>query len=139
MSEPVVRIKKYGNRRLYSTSEKRYLTLPEIESLICSGRTVEVTEAQSGRDITSELLTQILLERGKAQHFPVEFLEQMVRLSEDTVHGFFKRYMSQGMEMLFKMQSDMERMYRTMTPNPMWPMGKNPFFAPVNMPLPINI
>lgn len=102
----VIRIKKYGNRRLYSTSEKRYVTLPDIERLIKNGERLEVIEAQTGREITSEILMQILLERGKAQYLPVDFLEQMIRWSEVTVQSFFQKSMMQGFEWMHKMQTN---------------------------------
>ena len=47
MSEPRI-IKKYGNRRLYCTSESRYVSLTEVAELLRSGEDVQVVDAKTG-------------------------------------------------------------------------------------------
>ena len=66
-----IRIRKYPNRRLYSTADKRFVTLNEIAEWVRQGKRVAVTDSESQTDITSEILTQILLEGGRASHVPV--------------------------------------------------------------------
>ena len=76
-------IKKYGNRRLYSTATSSYITLAELEVLVRNGENVKVVDVSSNEDITSQILTQILVESGKAKSIPVKFLELMIRQRED--------------------------------------------------------
>ena len=107
----VIVIKKYGNRRLYSTAESRYLTLEELEQIIREGRGVQVVDASTGEDLTSQVLTQILLEGGRARRFPVAFLEQIIRLGDDALQTFFGRYLMTGLDMFLSAQREMERRY----------------------------
>ena len=44
-------IKKYSNRRLYDSTNKRYVTLEDISELIREGSEVKVIDSQSGADI----------------------------------------------------------------------------------------
>ena len=92
VTDRVVKIKKYGNRRLYSTTEKRYLTLPEVEQLVASGTQIEVKDATHNKDITSELLIQILLEKGKLAAFPRSLLAQWLSWPEHLCQNFFNSY-----------------------------------------------
>lgn len=99
-----MRIKKYGNRRLYSSTETRFVTIDEIADAVREGRTVAVTDADTRQDITAEILTQILLESRRAQHFPVEMLEQMIRLNEEAVKGFMGAYFEQSVRVMRTIQ-----------------------------------
>jgi len=52
-------VKKYSNRRLYDTTNKKYVTLEEISSLIRNGYEVRVIDSQSGADISKVVLIQV--------------------------------------------------------------------------------
>ena len=76
----VFRIKKYGNRRLYDTQQSRYITLEELAEIIQGGAAVRVADASSGKDITRQVLTQVILERQDAlDMLPVELLHVIIR------------------------------------------------------------
>lgn len=111
-----IRIRKYPNRRLYSTADKRFVTLNEIAEWVRQGKRVAVTDSESQTDITSEILTQILLEGGRASHFPVQVLEQMIRLNESTLRGFWDMYLNQSMQMFMGVQREMESFYQNLSP-----------------------
>jgi polyhydroxyalkanoate synthesis repressor PhaR len=53
-------IKKYPNRKFYDTEDKRYISLSGIAALIARGEDVQVVDNQTGRDISSVVLSQIL-------------------------------------------------------------------------------
>src|SRR5262245_7993082 len=55
-------IKKYGNRRLYDTSESRYITMDELAESVRRGTDVRVLDAQTNDDLTQSTLTQIIIE-----------------------------------------------------------------------------
>src|SRR5258708_37118969 len=77
-------VKKYGNRRLYDTSDSRYITLEELADKVRQGEEVRVVDAKTGEDLTASTLTQILVEgRGAARLLPVPLLIQLVRLGDD--------------------------------------------------------
>jgi len=101
--DKVVKIKKYGNRRFYSSDEKKYITIVDIQKLILKGTKVQITDAENDNDITSDILTQILLEQGRATHFPVELLEQLIRTSEKSLNTIWAPVMSQQFKMMTQM------------------------------------
>ena len=94
-----VLIKKYGNRRLYDTSDSRYVTLDELAQKIRAGVELSVVDAQTGEDLTQATLTQLVLETGHAARFlPVQLLTQMIRLSDDALAEFFSRYVTGALD-----------------------------------------
>jgi len=80
MAQKTVVIKKYENRRLYDTTNSRYVNLEEVAQLLQQGNEVQVIDAASGEDITRLILTQIIVEDAKTQDsgFPLDLLRQMV-------------------------------------------------------------
>ena len=102
-------IKKYGNRRLYDTSDSRYVTLDELATKIRSGSDLRIVDAQTGEDLTQATLTQIVLETGNAAKFlPVQLLTQMIRLSDDALAEFFSRYVTGALDMYLQAKRGMQ-------------------------------
>ena len=60
-------IKKYSNRKLYDTKEKKYVNLSEISRLIREGAEVKVIDNETKEDITSLTLAQIIVEQEKTK------------------------------------------------------------------------
>jgi polyhydroxyalkanoate synthesis repressor PhaR len=56
-------IKKYANRRLYDTQSSCYITLDDLKELIVSGVSIEVQEAKTQKDISREVLLQLVAEQ----------------------------------------------------------------------------
>ena len=77
--KPVV-IKKYENRRLYDSTNSRYVNLDEVAQMVQEGREVQVLDASTGDDLTRLVLTQIVVEQAKTpgSAFPLDILRQMV-------------------------------------------------------------
>ena len=57
-------IKRYGSRKLYDTSESRYVSLDEVAGFVRAGDEVQVIDNKSGQDTTAAILTQIISEEG---------------------------------------------------------------------------
>ncbi|HMK80933.1 MAG TPA: polyhydroxyalkanoate synthesis regulator DNA-binding domain-containing protein [Xanthobacteraceae bacterium] len=60
--EPV-KVKLYGNRRLYQPARGRYVTLDQLAALTRQGVEVIVRDAQSGADVTD-----LVLRRSPTRH-----------------------------------------------------------------------
>ena len=91
-------IKKYGNRRLYDTRQKRYITLDELTELIESGLEVQVLDSKTKEDLTNATLIQVILETHKSsstQLFSSEFLHQLIQYRHERVNEFFDDIMPQ--------------------------------------------
>jgi polyhydroxyalkanoate synthesis repressor PhaR len=96
----VVVVKKYSNRRLYDTSDSRYITLDELAMKIRAGHEVRVLDAKTNEDLTQPTLTQVILEsRRAARLLPVPLLTQLIRMGDDALAEFFGRYMSWALEL----------------------------------------
>jgi polyhydroxyalkanoate synthesis repressor PhaR len=82
-------IKRYESRKLYDTEESRYVSLEEIASWVREGQEVRVIDNATSGDVTSQTLTQIILDEGRrgTSSLPSELLHELVRLGERAVHS----------------------------------------------------
>ena len=97
--EPV-RIKKYGNRRLYDTAAKEYVNLDDIAALIRQGTEVRVVDARTGKDLTRVTLTQIITEDAKEKPtgLPLELLRQLIVASDHARQEFIMWYLKSAFD-----------------------------------------
>ena len=87
-------IRKYGNRRLYDTTAKRYVNLDEIAAMVREGADLQVVDAKSGEDLTRTTLTQIIMEDAKHRDggLPLEILRELISLSDKARHELLGWY-----------------------------------------------
>ena len=91
LDEPVL-IKRYANRKLYNTDTSRYITLKGIAELIEAGAEVRVVDNESGEDITSVTLSQILVDTERNQRsVPGPILSDLIQRSGDALYAALKR------------------------------------------------
>jgi polyhydroxyalkanoate synthesis repressor PhaR len=86
-------IKKYENRRLYDTTNSRYVNLDEVAEILREGTEVSAVDATTGEDITRLVLTQIIVEGAKDRDsaWPIDILRHMVvGTGAAGQEGFFK-------------------------------------------------
>lgn len=81
-------IKRYESRKLYDTEESRYVSLEEIATWIRQGQEVRVVDNASNNDVTSQTLTQVILDEGRkgTSFLPSELLHDLVRMGERAVN-----------------------------------------------------
>ena len=116
-------VKKYPNRRLYDTRSSRYITLDDLEKTIRAGEDVAVQDAQDGRDLTQETLTQIILDRGGGKILPATLLMRLIRLDDAALAEFLTRYVSWALEVYMQAQK------RARALLPLNPLATAPFAA----------
>jgi polyhydroxyalkanoate synthesis repressor PhaR len=117
-------VKKYPNRRLYDTTESRYITLEDLAARVKAGSDVLVQDATTGADLTQATLTQIILEsRGGAKLLPVPLLLRLIRLGDEALAEFFGRYVSWALEMYLQAQHGARALM------PLNPLANAPFAA----------
>jgi polyhydroxyalkanoate synthesis repressor PhaR len=106
MEQPVVVIKKYGNRRLYDTVESRYVNLDQIADFIRQGKQVRVLDAKTGQDLTRVTLTQIITEdaKDKPTGLPLELLRQLIIASDQVGQEFVMWYLKSAFDTYQKVQ-----------------------------------
>jgi polyhydroxyalkanoate synthesis repressor PhaR len=103
-------IKKYANRRLYDTSNSRYINLEDIAALVRNGKDVQVVDASIGEDITRVTLTQIIVEDAKDQPsgLPLELLRQLIQASDRVGQEFIMWYLKSAFDAYSKVQSSLQ-------------------------------
>jgi len=78
-------IKRYANRKLYDTGERRFTSLGAIRTLVRKGVEVTVVDHATGEDRTAETLGQTLGQRrglSGAKGLGLTVLEQLIRAPE---------------------------------------------------------
>ncbi|MGB5245309.1 MAG: polyhydroxyalkanoate synthesis repressor PhaR [Woeseia sp.] len=107
MTEPRI-IKKYPNRRLYDTTESRYITLSDIRDLVLAKTEFTVIDKKSGDDITRTILLQVISEQ--EQHgdavMSQDFLSQVIRSYGKVMPGFMAKYLEQSMKLFLTQQQN---------------------------------
>ena len=106
---PPVVVKKYANRRLYTTESSSYITLDNLADMVRVGRDFVVYDARSGDDITRSVLTQIIVEeesKGRAL-LPTTFLRQLIGFYGDSLGGLVPRYLEHTMTAIARQQEQM--------------------------------
>ena len=85
MSKPLVRIRKYPNRRLYDTTRSTFITTEELYTMVRSGMQVQVVESTSGTDITNIVLLNAIIERDPSRicSMAPDIFHQMIMGSPD--------------------------------------------------------
>jgi polyhydroxyalkanoate synthesis repressor PhaR len=102
-------IKKYPNRRLYDTTESRYITLADIRDLVLQKTEFTVIDKKSGDDITRTILLQVISEQ--EQHgdavMSQDFLSQVIRSYGKVMPGFMAKYLEQSMKLFLTQQQNL--------------------------------
>jgi polyhydroxyalkanoate synthesis repressor PhaR len=108
-------IKKYENRRLYDTTNSRYVNLDEVARAVQDGVDVQVVDATTGEDLTRLVLTQIVVESAKGPDsvFPLDILRQMVVATGRASRESTLKYMQAMMDMY---QSALRPLPQTLNP-----------------------
>ncbi len=90
------KIKKYVNRKLYDSTDKKYITLDEIAQLIKAGEQITVTDNKTGEDLTSGIITQVLGRdtQVKSSDLTSRILVQLLRKGPGTLVDYGKKYVS---------------------------------------------
>jgi len=104
-------IKRYANRKLYNTDTSRYITLKGIAELLESGEQVTVIDNETGEDITSVALSQILVDSERSQTSPpTSLLSQILGRGGDAIYDALKRGVGEASEGIEDLQDRVRKM-----------------------------
>lgn len=114
MSQPPVLLKKYGNRRLYDTSQSAYVTLADVADMVRRGVEIQVVDAKTGEDLTRMVLLQIIMEHQKSriELLPIAFLRQLITYREDTLREFFDKYLEASLTAFASAETQVAKRFR---------------------------
>jgi polyhydroxyalkanoate synthesis repressor PhaR len=111
--DPLI-IKRYGNRRLYNTETSTYVNYQDLSEIIRKGEDIQVIDSKSGEDVTKSILIQVILEEEKSNKsvLPAEFLFQLIRSQEESLHDFFQNYLSASFDAYMKTRQEFDRRFK---------------------------
>jgi polyhydroxyalkanoate synthesis repressor PhaR len=114
-------IKRYENRKLYDTDEKRYISLDDIAELVRAGAEVTVVDNATGADLTAQTLAKVILEQGAGSRpgLPPQFLHDVLRYGNrfvaggmEQVHSGFDRLVEASLQRLGPVREVRQEMAR---------------------------
>jgi polyhydroxyalkanoate synthesis repressor PhaR len=80
-------IKRYSNRKLYDTTDSRYVTLLQVAEMVRGGEEVQIIDNNSKEDLTEVTLAQIIYEEKKARSrsVPLQTLKDLIHQRTEQV------------------------------------------------------
>lgn len=114
IAERVV-IKRYGNRRLYNTETKSYVTYQDLLQIVRAGNDIQVLDSSTKADVTKAVLIQAILEEEKNDKnlLPLPFLFQLIRSHEGAAQDFFRNYLTSSFEAYLKTKEEFDKRFRS--------------------------
>jgi polyhydroxyalkanoate synthesis repressor PhaR len=104
-------IKRYANRKLYNTDTSRYITLKGIAELIEAGEDIRVVDNETGEDITSIALSQILVgSERESRSVPKTLLSDLIQRGGDALYGALRRGVGDASEGIEELQRNVRRL-----------------------------
>jgi polyhydroxyalkanoate synthesis repressor PhaR len=96
-----VLIKRYANRKLYNTDTSRYITLKGIAELLEKSQDVVVIDNETGEDITSVTLSQVLVGNERKQRsVPGSLLSDLIHRGGDALYGALRKGVDEASDSL---------------------------------------
>ncbi len=102
-------VKRYPNRKLYDLASKRYVTLDDIAMMIQQGEDIQVIDHESGEDLTSITLSQIIFEREKKRSgfLPKSILTALIRTGSAPI-DYLKKSVSSSINVLHLLEEEID-------------------------------
>jgi polyhydroxyalkanoate synthesis repressor PhaR len=91
--------KKYPNRRLYDIAASCYVTVDDLRIAIAAGESISVVDSKTEKDLTRNVLLQVISEQEGEGHQPIltnRVLEHLIRFYGDTMNNLVSRYIEQS-------------------------------------------
>ena len=88
------RIKKYSNRKLYDSTDKRFISMDEIAELIKAGEEISIHNHRTGQDLTASIVSQLLGRKigNFDSEVPSKVLFQLLRKGSKGLVGSTRKY-----------------------------------------------
>jgi polyhydroxyalkanoate synthesis repressor PhaR len=120
----LVVIKKYPNRRLYDSSQSKYVNLDFIKILINDRIEFKIVDSKTEADITKSILLQIISESEANEQESLltdVLLKQLIRFYDSDMEVFVRQYLEQSILQFISQQDKVQVLMKNMVDNS--PMG----------------
>ncbi|MBW1899722.1 MAG: hypothetical protein JRI61_11770 [Deltaproteobacteria bacterium] len=106
------KIKKYVNRKMYDTTDKKYISMDELSKLIKSGGEVSIIDNKTGDDLTTSIVSQLIArdKKSKDKVISSKVLVQLLRKGGDTLTDYAKKYISLWQGALTLAEDEVDRL-----------------------------
>ncbi|MCG8615517.1 MAG: polyhydroxyalkanoate synthesis regulator DNA-binding domain-containing protein [Desulfobacterales bacterium] len=113
------RIKKYANRKLYDTTDKKYVSRKRLSELIRKGEDIVITDNETGEDITASIVSGLIAANSGKSGGKVSsgILIQLFRKGGNAVTDYAKRYVSLWQKSLTLAEDEIDTMVKTLVRN----------------------
>ena len=107
-------ITRYGSRKLYDTSDRRYVSLETLAAHIRAGEHLRVTDKATGQDVTAQTLALVVYEQARAGAGVVtsELLHDVIRSGVGQLQQKVDRLVQTGVDRVKPLQRAREEMQR---------------------------
>ncbi len=124
----MIQIKKYPNRRLYDTTQSKYINVDYILELIKKHEDFEIVDSKSGEDHTKSILMQIISEQESDDQQSLltnSVLKQLIRYYDTDMQPFLRSYLEQSLAGFLDQQETMQQLRKkTASASPAAMFGK---------------
>lgn len=112
-------IKKYANRRLYDASQSRHITLDDIRELIVKSERIRVVEDKTGKDITRQILLQVIAEQEQYGRpvLSTRVLESIIRIYGSPMQGLLATFLERSVDTFLRQQQILQTQISRMVAN----------------------
>ena len=112
-------IKKYANRKLYDTTDKKYISRTRLSELIKQGQDIEIIDNETGEDLTASIVSGLIATtRGKAgATVSSGVLIQLFRKGSNAVTDYAKRYVSLWQRSFVMAEDEIDNMVKGLVRN----------------------
>ncbi|WP_334027697.1 polyhydroxyalkanoate synthesis repressor PhaR [Alteromonas sp. P256] len=116
----MVVIKKYPNRRLYDTTQSKYVNLDFIKVLINDRIEFRIVDSKTDADLTKSVLLQIISESetNEQQSLLTDvLLKQLIRFYDSDMEVFVRQYLEQSIVQFIEQQDKVQGLMKNMVEN----------------------
>lgn len=116
----MVVIKKYPNRRLYDSTQSKYVNLDFIKVLINDRVEFKIVDSKTEADITKSVLLQIISESeaNEQQSLLTDvLLKQLIRFYDSDMEIFVRQYLEQSIVQFIEQQDKVQGLMKNMVDN----------------------
>jgi len=110
------RIKKYVNRKMYDTTDKKYISMKQVAQLIKSGEEVSIIDNKTGEDLTAAIVSRLIGQDKKEKDRVVSprIMMQLLRKGGDTLTDYAKKYTSLWQNALTMAEDEVDKVVGTL-------------------------
>ncbi len=114
-------IKKYANRKMYDTTDKRYISRDQLAELIKKGEEVAIIDNRTGEDLTASVVSQLIgmdsKDKENERAVSSKILMQLLRKGGGTLTDYAKKYVSVWQGALTMAEDEIDKLVNMLVKN----------------------